>query len=218
MTDDNPTSTPAIPVPAAGAPSTSVLLARARSDREALDRLHDRLVAAAARDGLLDVAYTTVDTPIGSLLLAATDKGLVRVAFAGEDHDKVLDTLTARLGPRILRAPGRLARAARQLDEYFDHSRTSFDLDLDLVLSTGFRQLVQRRLPEIGYGHTFSYADVARMVGNPQAVRAVGSACASNPLPIVLPCHRVLRSDGTLGGYAGGIAIKSALLSLEAGP
>ncbi len=180
-----------------------------------LERLHRRLEQAADRDGLLDVAYTTVDSPVGPLLLAATGRGLVRVAFAVEDHDKVLDTLAARLSPRVLRAPQRLDRAARELDQYFAGTRTAFDLPLDLSLSSGFRQLVQRHLPEIGYGHTQSYGEVARLVGNPKAVRAVGTACATNPLPVVVPCHRVLRSDGTLGGYAGGLTAKSALLRLE---
>jgi methylated-DNA-[protein]-cysteine S-methyltransferase len=184
----------------------------------ALDRLHRRLAAAADRDGILDVAYTTVDTPVGSLLLAATGLGLVRVAYAGENHDAVLTTLAAKLSPRILRAPKRLDDAARQLDEYFAGARSTFDLSLDLSLSHGFRQTVQRYLPEIGYGRTQSYGQVAAHVGNPKAVRAVGSACATNPLPVVVPCHRVLRSDGTLGGYAGGPAAKSILLALEAGP
>jgi methylated-DNA-[protein]-cysteine S-methyltransferase len=191
------------------------LLALAPTEPGALERLHRRLEQAADRDGLLDVAYTTVDSPVGPLLLAATGRGLVRVAFAVEDHDRVLDTLAARLSPRVLRAPGRLDRAARELDQYFAGIRTAFDLPLDLSLSSGFRQLVQRHLPEIGYGRTRSYGEVARLVGNPKAVRAVGTACATNPLPVVVPCHRVLRSDGTLGGYAGGLPAKSALLRLE---
>ncbi|WP_328584617.1 methylated-DNA--[protein]-cysteine S-methyltransferase [Streptomyces sp. NBC_00370] len=196
---------------------TAALLARAgvSAGPERLSRLHGKLEEAAARDGILDVAYTTVDTPVGPLLLAATEKGLVRVAYAVEDHDKVLDTLTTRLSPRVLRAPRRLDAAARELDEYFNGARQAFDLPLDLALSKGFRQLVQRHLPDIAYGHTQSYAEVARLVGNPKAVRAVGTACATNPLPVVVPCHRVLRSDGTLGGYAGGPDAKSILLNLE---
>lgn len=104
---------------------------------------------------------------------------------------------------------------ARELDQYFSGARRTFDLPLDLSLSHGFRQLVQRHLPEIAYGRTLSYGEVARLVGNPKAVRAVGTACATNPLPVVVPCHRVLRADGTLGGYAGGAAAKSVLLDLE---
>jgi methylated-DNA-[protein]-cysteine S-methyltransferase len=180
-----------------------------------LAKLHERLAAAAAHDGLLDVAYTTIDTPVGSLLLAATDKGLVRVAYASQDHDFVLSDLATRISPRVLRAPGRLATAARELDEYFAGRRTTFDLPLDLALSSGFRRLVQQHLPHIAYGHTESYKQVAEIVGNPRAVRAVGTACATNPLPVVVPCHRVLRSDGTVGDYAGGAAAKATLLALE---
>ncbi|MFC1414338.1 methylated-DNA--[protein]-cysteine S-methyltransferase [Streptacidiphilus sp. N1-12] len=197
-------------------PEVSALLAPAPADSGALERLHRRLEAAAERDGLLDVAYTTVDTPVGCLLLASTPRGLVRVAFDREDHDKVLETLAGRLSPRLLRAPKRLDQAAREIDQYFAGTRTAFDLALDLSLSSGFRQLVQRHLPEIGYGRTQSYAQVARLVGNPKAVRAVGTACATNPLPVVVPCHRVVRTDGTLGGYVGGPDAKSALLTLEA--
>jgi methylated-DNA-[protein]-cysteine S-methyltransferase len=181
-----------------------------------LDRLHRALEESADRAGLLDVAYTIVDTPIGSLLLAGTAKGLVRVAFENEDHDQVLQMLATRLSPRVLRAPGRLADAARQLDEYFAGARTGFELPLDLSLSGGFRQAVQRYLPQIGYGQTRTYAQVASLVGNPKAVRAVATACATNPLPVIVPCHRVLRTDGTLGGYRGGLAAKTALLHLEA--
>jgi methylated-DNA-[protein]-cysteine S-methyltransferase len=180
-----------------------------------LERLHRSLEDAAGRDGLVDVAYTTMDTPLGTLLLAATERGLVRVAYPIEDHDEVLDSLATRLSPRVLRAPRRLDAAAREIDEYFAGTRHGFDLALDLSLSKGFRLLVQEHLTEIAYGHTKSYKQVAFLVGNPNAVRAVGTACATNPLPIVLPCHRVLRTDGTLGGYAGGVAAKTALLTLE---
>ena len=185
-------------------------------DAGTLARLQHRLGLAAEAEGLLDVAYTTVDSPVGSLLLAATPKGLVRVAYDIEDHDRVLDTLAQKVSPRVLRAPRRLDAAARELAEYFDGRRHAFDLPLDLSLSRGFRLLVQRQLPSIGYGQTRSYRQVAELVGNPRAVRAVGTACATNPLPVVLPCHRVLRNDGTPGGYVGGLAAKSALLSLEA--
>ena len=185
-------------------------------DEDADRRLHRRLVAAAEGDGILDVAYRTVDTPIGSLLLAATERGLVRVAFAREDHDAVLGLLADRISPRILRAPARLADAARELDEYFARRRTRFDLPVDLRLAAGFRRLVLTHLPEIGYGATASYADVAAAAGRPRAVRAVGTACATNPVPVVIPCHRVVRSDGSPGNYAGGPEIKLALLALEA--
>ena len=148
-------------------------------------------------------------------LRVLTEAGLVRVAYAREDFDAVLAVVAEKVSPRILRAPARLDEAARQLGEYFDGTRRTFDLPLDHALSAGFRRTVQLALPDIAYGHTASYGDVARAVGNPAAVRAVGSACATNPLPVVVPCHRVLRSDGSLGGYVGGAAAKTALLDLE---
>ncbi|MEV6522393.1 methylated-DNA--[protein]-cysteine S-methyltransferase [Longispora sp. NPDC051575] len=185
-------------------------------DPEKLAMLHRRLEAEAEAEGLVDVAYTTVDSPVGELLLAATPKGLIRVAFAVEDHDRVLESLAAQVSSRILRSPQRLDPVARELAEYFDRKRTVFDLTLDLSLSRGFRQLVQRHLPEIGYGRTLSYREMAELVGNPKAVRAVGTACATNPLPVVVPCHRVLRTDGSLGGYLGGLEAKTTLLALEA--
>jgi methylated-DNA-[protein]-cysteine S-methyltransferase len=186
------------------------------SDAGTLARLQARLERAAEAEGLLDVAYTTLDSPVGALLLAATPKGLVRVAYDIEDHDRVLDTLAQRLSPRVLRAPKRLDAAARELDEYFGGRRQAFDLPLDLSLSRGFRQLVQRHLPEIGYGQTRTYGQVAALVGNPKAVRAVGTACATNPLPLVVPCHRVLPASGGPGRYVGGPAAKVTLLTLEA--
>lgn len=180
-----------------------------------LRRLHDRLAAAARTDGILDVAYRTVDSPVGTLLLAATEFGLVRVAYAAEDHDAVLQTLSDRISPRILRDPARLDGAARELGEYFAGHRQTFDVALDWRLAAGFRSTVLHHLPEIAYGRTATYAAVAELSGNPKAVRAVGTACATNPLPVVIPCHRVVRSDGTMGGYLGGVSAKAALLALE---
>jgi methylated-DNA-[protein]-cysteine S-methyltransferase len=181
-----------------------------------LSRLHDRLAAAAQRDGILDVAYRIVDSPVGQLLLAATEQGLVRVAYAREDHDTVLQGLADKISPRMLLAPDRLDRAARELEEYFDGRRRAFDLPLDWRLSAGFRRIVLGHLPEIGYGHTASYGVIAQLAGNPRAVRAVGTACATNPLPVIVPCHRVVRSDGGMGGYLGGVEAKRTLLALEA--
>ncbi|PZS36179.1 MAG: cysteine methyltransferase [Pseudonocardiales bacterium] len=192
-------------------------LARAYSGTpEHLAALRDRLAAAAQADGILDVAYRTIDSPLGSLLLAGTEAGLVRVAYATEDHDAVLQALSDRISPRVLHAPERLDATARQLAEYFAGRRRGFDLPLDWRLSEGFRSTVLHQLPQIGYGHTASYAAVARLVGNPKAVRAVGSACATNPLPLIVPCHRVVRSDGGIGGYIGGVEAKRILLTLEA--
>jgi methylated-DNA-[protein]-cysteine S-methyltransferase len=194
----------------------SLLFADSTPDSGVLDRLHRLLEASASRDGVLDVAYRTIDSPVGLLLLAATEKGLVRVAFEREDHDRVLDFLATKVSPRILRAPARLDQAAFELDQYFAGARSAFDLPLDHSLSYGFRQMVQRYLPTIVYGQTQTYAQVARQVGHPNAVRAVGTACSTNALPIVVPCHRVIRTDGTLGGYAGGLEAKTSLLELEA--
>jgi methylated-DNA-[protein]-cysteine S-methyltransferase len=182
---------------------------------DAMARLHERLVARAEEEHLLDVGYRTVDSPVGSLLLAATDRGMVRVAFAGEGHDAVLEMLARVVSPRILRAPQRLDRAARELDEYFAGRRTGFDLALDLRLAHGFQLEVLRHLREIGYGSTESYAVVAAAAGSPRAVRAVGTACATNPVPVIVPCHRVVRSDGTAGAYRGGPEAKLTLLALE---
>ena len=184
-------------------------------DDDALRRLHARLVAAAGGAGILDVAYRTVDTPLGALLLAATEQGLVRVAYESEGHDSVLEQLASRVSPRVLRAPARLDVAAREIEEYFSGRRTLFDLPLDFQLTGGFRRTVLAHLLDIAYGTTASYAALAALAGNPRAVRAVGTACATNPLPVVVPCHRVVRSDGTVGQYIGGTDAKKALLTLE---
>ncbi|MDG4665130.1 methylated-DNA--[protein]-cysteine S-methyltransferase [Mycobacterium sp. 236(2023)] len=185
-------------------------------ESDTLQRLHDRLAAAAEPAGLLDVAYRTIDSPVGALLLVATPAGLVRVAFDIEGHDTVLDRLAAALSPRILHAPSRLDDVARQIDEYFTKRRTRFDVTVDLSLAEGFRRSVVEHLRDIGYGQRESYAQVAAAVGSPRAVRAVGTACAHNPLPVVIPCHRVVRSDGTTGQYVGGPTAKTTLLALEA--
>jgi methylated-DNA-[protein]-cysteine S-methyltransferase len=186
------------------------------ADDQTLARLHRRLERDADDSGLLDIAYRTVDTPVGALLLAATPAGLVRVAYDVEGHDVVLDRLATVVSPRIMRAPDRLDTVARQIDEYFAKRRTTFDVALDLRLAEGFRRNVIEHLRDIGYGRRESYAAVAAAVGNPRAVRAVGTACAHNPLPVVIPCHRVVRSDGSTGQYVGGPRAKSALLRLEA--
>ena len=180
-----------------------------------LQQLRDKLVSDAATAGTLDVAYRTVDTAVGKLLVAATDAGLVRVAFACEGLDEVLTKLAERISPRILQTPRRLEDVVRQLDEYFAGRRETFDLALDHRLSSGFRMNVHQYLPQIHFGQTMTYKQVAQRVGSPNAVRAVGTACATNPLPVVVPCHRVLRSDGSLGGYVGGFEAKAALLDLE---
>ncbi len=188
-------------------------------DQDHLRRLHVRLERDAQAGDLLDIAYRTVDSAVGPLLLAATTRGMLRVAFANEDHDSVLQNLADRVSPRVLEAPTRLDPIVRQLDEYFTGRRQSFDVALDWSLSHGFRRAVLEHLnTDIGYGATTSYAALARLSGSPKAVRAVGTACATNPIPIFVPCHRVIRSDGTVGAYRGGPVAKRVLLDLERVP
>jgi len=190
-------------------------LHRAGGERHDLDRLRARLVVRAGETDLLDVAYRTVDSPLGPLLVAATPRGVVRLAFAVQDHGAVLRDLAARVSPRVLAAPRPLDAVARELEEYFAGRRRTFDVPLDLQLVHGFRRSVVERLPDIAYGTTASYAAVAAAAGSARAVRAVGTACALNPVPLLVPCHRVVRSDGTPGRYAGGEAAKRTLLALE---
>jgi methylated-DNA-[protein]-cysteine S-methyltransferase len=170
----------------------------------------------ARAEGPVDVTCRTVDSPFGPLLLVTTPEGLVRVAFESEGHDAVLARLARDVGPRVVRAPGRLDDAARQLDGYFDGRRRALDVPVDLRLARGFRRTVLDRLRGIAYGATTTYAQLAEQAGSPRAVRAVGSACATNPLPIVVPCHRVVRRDGVIGDYLGGTEAKRMLLALEA--
>ena len=186
-------------------------------DQSDVDRLRARLAAAAEAEGILDVAYRTLDTPVGPLLLAATERGLVRVAYPNQGHDAVLQALADHVSPRVLHAPGRLDPVVRELEDYFAGRRHHFDVPLDWRLSTGFRATVLHHLAtDVDYGSTASYAALAMLAGNPKAVRAVGTACATNPLPVVVPCHRVVRSDGAIGNYAGGVEAKRTLLALEA--
>jgi methylated-DNA-[protein]-cysteine S-methyltransferase len=196
--------------------NTNIFDAFATDEAAALSRLHHRLAQDANTADVLDVAYRTIDTPVGTLLLAATTAGLVRIAYAVEGHDAVLAGLADRISPRVLRAPARLDSAARQIDEYFAKRRTVFEVPVDLRLAGGFRRNVIEHLRDIGYGRRESYAAVAVAIGHPRAVRAVGTACAHNPLPVVIPCHRVVRSDGSTGQYVGGPLAKSTLLDLEA--
>ncbi|HEX6780691.1 MAG TPA: methylated-DNA--[protein]-cysteine S-methyltransferase [Solirubrobacterales bacterium] len=180
-------------------------------DSEALEGLRAR----AAEEGLLDVAYATTDSPFGPLLLAKTRRGLVRVGLPNQDADELLAELADRVSPRVLEAPGELDAVRRELDLYFAGKLDRFDLPLDWRLSGGFRQRVLRAINRIPYGQTRSYTEMARRAGNERAVRAAGTACGSNPIPLVVPCHRVLRTSGALGGYGGGLPMKQALLELE---
>jgi methylated-DNA-[protein]-cysteine S-methyltransferase len=181
----------------------------------ALPELKRRVAAAADAGDLLDVAYARIDSPIGELLLAATPQGLVRVSFPDEDEDTALARLAERISPRILERPERLDRARRELDEYFAGRRREFDLDLDWQLTAGFRKRVLEATARIPFGETSTYTEMATAAGSPRAHRAAGSALGSNPLPVVVSCHRVLRLGGALGGYGGGLEVKEMLLRLE---
>ena len=175
--------------------------------------LLDDINRRAEAEGLVDVAWTVTDSPIGQLTLAATPAGLVRLSF-GED-EAAIDDLARRVSPRVLRAPGRLDDVRRQLDEYFEGERQAFDLALDWQLSSGFRRQVLAELSQVPYGQTVSYKDLAERAGNPRASRAAGSAMATNPIAVIVPCHRCLRTSGDLGGYGGGLDAKVFLLHLE---
>ncbi|MEO6996553.1 MAG: methylated-DNA--[protein]-cysteine S-methyltransferase [Terracoccus sp.] len=186
------------------------------TDAGAVATLHEKLAGAASAQGLLDLVFRTVDSPVGALLLAATDAGVVRVAYPAEGHEAVLESLSLAIGSRVLRDARRFDDLCRQLDGYFAGQRRRFEVPLDLRLAHGFRLEVLAHLRTIAYGATETYAAAAAASGRPRAVRAVGSACATNPLPLLVPCHRVVRSDGTMGGYLGGLDAKRFLLDLEA--
>ncbi len=172
--------------------------------------------AAAAHAGLLDVAYATLDSPVGQLLVAATEHGLVTVVYLdGDALDPALAELANRISPRVLAAPRRLDPARRELDEYFAGGRTAFDVPLDWQLTRGFGRRVLQATARVPFGAVSSYRDVAAAAGSPRGSRAAGNALGTNPLPIIVPCHRVLRSGGALGGYTGGLERKRTLLSLE---
>jgi methylated-DNA-[protein]-cysteine S-methyltransferase len=177
----------------------------------------DRFVERAQQKGLIDVAVTTMDSPIGTLLLMATQKGLVRIAFESENRDDVLGEVAEHLSPRILEAPRRLDPVRRELERYFEGKLRDFEVPLDWSLTGDFARRVLRRTARIPYGSVASYGDVAMGVGTPRGARAVGNALGSNPIPVVVPCHRVVRTGGAIGGYGGGLPRKRWLLALEAG-
>ena len=169
----------------------------------------------AAGAGLLDVAYARVPSPVGDLLVASTRRGLVRVAFPHELPGDVVDELAGLVSPRVLEAPGRLDEVRRELDEYFEGKRTRFEVPVDMALTRGFVRKVLRATSRIPFGSVSTYKDVARRAGNERAYRAAGNALGANPIPIVVPCHRVVHSGGGLGGYGGGLDVKRFLLRLE---
>jgi methylated-DNA-[protein]-cysteine S-methyltransferase len=174
------------------------------------------LTERAVADGLLDVAYASVDSPLGPLVVATTPRGLIRVAYTEPgSQEKVLTELAARVSPRVLEAPALLDEPRRELDEYFAGHRTQFDLPIDWSSLRGFTLKVLRETARIDFGELRSYADVASAAGSPRAVRAAGNALGANPMPVVVPCHRVVRTGGALGGYTGGLERKEFLLRLE---
>jgi methylated-DNA-[protein]-cysteine S-methyltransferase len=187
----------------------------APTDPALLARLHERLEARATGADAPDLHYRTVDSPVGRLLVAATEVGVARVAFEREGEDAVLQALADRVGPRILRTPARLDPAARWFDAYFAGAHEPGELPLDLRLARGFRLEVLGLLRAVPYGGRISYAGLAARTSSPRAVRAVGTACATNPLPLLIPCHRVTRSDGSIGAYLGGPETKARLLAFE---
>ena len=174
-----------------------------------------RVARRAIEEGLVDVSYAAVDSPFGSLLAASTDQGLVRLAFPEENVDTVLERLATRLSPRIVEAPTPPQTVLRELDEYFSGRRREFELALDWSLIGPFGRKVLTVTSEIPYGGVLSYSEVAAEAGSPRGSRAAGNALGSNPIPIVIPCHRVLRTGGSLGGYGGGLDRKRWLLELE---
>ena len=176
-----------------------------------------RAAARAEAEGLVDVAYAELDSPLGTLVAAATPQGLVRLAYEEFNGglDAVLERLAARVSPRILEAPSRLDGVRRQLDDYFEGRREAFDVPLDWALATGFTRRVLQATAAIPFGTVSTYRDVAVEAGSPKATRAAGNALSANPIPIVVPCHRVLRTGGGLGGYTGGLDKKEHLLALE---
>ena len=175
-----------------------------------LDR---HLIDHAGAEGLVDVAYASVDSPVGPLTVAGTRRGLVLVSYSPPED--VLQGLADRISPRVLEAPARLDEVRRELEEYFEGRRTEFDLSLDWSLVRGFGRRVLRATAAIRYGEVSTYAKVAERAGSARATRAAGNALGANPIPVVVPCHRVLRTGGALGGYGGGVERKEFLLRLE---
>jgi methylated-DNA-[protein]-cysteine S-methyltransferase len=214
MTDNSRAHTDALERALAHAGSRARGASSAGSARAAADAAR-RLSTRVAAEGLADVSYAPADSPFGPLLLAATRRGLVRLAFPEEDIDSVLERLARKISPRIVEAHAPLQAARRELEEYFGGGRRSFELKLDWALVGGFGRRVLRVTSQIPYGGVQSYAEVAADAGSPRGSRAAGNALGANPLPIVIPCHRVLRSGGAVGGYGGGPERKRWLLELE---
>src|SRR5436190_18562992 len=186
-----------------------------------LDRALAGVLVRAERGGLIDVAYARVDSPFGELLVARTDRGVVRLKLPGGrdgeiSNDQALEDLATSISPRVLEAPSRLNEERRELEEYFEGKRDAFELPVDWALTPkGFRSRALHAVARIPYGKTRSYAEIAKQAGNPRAFRAAGTACGHNPVPLIVPCHRVVQSGGGIGNYGGGPEMKRALLGLE---
>jgi methylated-DNA-[protein]-cysteine S-methyltransferase len=184
----------------------------------AVDSSPPEFTRAADQAALVDIAYATSDSPLGPLLLAATPAGLVRLAYVDfEQQDEVLEELAARVSPRVLAVPRKLDDPRRELEQYFVGGRHTFDVPIDWQLTKGFARRVLEATAQIPYGGVSSYREVAELAGSPRGFRAAGNALGSNPIPIVVPCHRVLHSGGGLGGYTGGLDRKRTLLAIERG-
>jgi methylated-DNA-[protein]-cysteine S-methyltransferase len=176
----------------------------------------EQLATRAAEEGLLDVAYATLESPVGELVVAATDRGLVRIGLPGQPLESVLAQLADGVSPRLMSYPRRLDEARRELDQYFAGKRERFELAVDWRLShPGFSRRVLRETAKVPFGEVITYGQAARRAGSPRAFRAAGSALGSNPVPIVVPCHRVVRAGGEIGNYGGGPEMKRFLLELE---
>jgi methylated-DNA-[protein]-cysteine S-methyltransferase len=192
----------------------------AASDAVDFERASREFSARAEDEGLVEVTYASVDSPFGEMLLAATDRGIVKLALpshAGSElkPDLVLTELAATVSPRVLEAPARLDPARRELDAYFEGNLKRFEVPVDWSLARGFTDKVLHQVARIPYGRTLSYGEVAAKAGNPRAFRAAGTACGANPVPLIVPCHRVVQASGDPGNYGGGPEMKRALLELE---
>ncbi len=180
-----------------------------------LESATEALAARAEREGVLDVAYAMLESPFGELMVAGTERGIVRLALPRSDRDTMLEELATEISPRVLEAPARLDRVRRELDDYFEGRLDDFSVPVDWSLSRGFRSKVLHAVARIPYGQTRSYGEVAARAGNPRAFRAAGTACGANPVPLIVPCHRVVQAGGAVGNYGGGPEMKEALLKLE---
>jgi methylated-DNA-[protein]-cysteine S-methyltransferase len=198
-----------------GAAVREAIRSRVQPAPDAAAAIATALAGPALEEGLVEVAYCEIDSPIGTLLAAGTDEGLVRIGWEGSDHGRILEGLVESVGPRVLELPSRFDELRRELDEYFEGRRRRFEVPLDWRLTGGFVREVLTETSRIPFGETRTYAEVAAAAGRPQAFRAAGSALGANPIPVVVPCHRVLRKGGALGGYGGGLSVKRKLLEIE---